>query len=100
MNLLQLFNKRKQTRKQRHENMAAVKADLAKKEEAVYSAVKRLNRPVTAQEVARFMGVDSAGVFPRLTKLGRKGRVNIPFKKKGLDGIWRAYYTAAKEKKF
>lgn len=92
MSVLDFFRKRKQKR----ENMKALKKRLNRNQQKVYWAVQALNRPVKAREVAEWLSWDSASVTNRLSELVKKRRIRVAYRKQGLDGIWRQYYVIKK----
>lgn len=75
------------------QDMQIIRKRRARSQEAVYQAVKQLNRPVNGMTVAQHMHYDSASVTPRLSELVKKGRLKVGYVKKGLDGIYRRYYV-------
>jgi DNA-binding MarR family transcriptional regulator len=97
MNILEKLFRRKINIER--ENYRVIRARIAYSEKAIHGALKRLGRPVTAREIARELGWDSSLVTPRMPKMVRKGTANLPFTKKGLDGITRNYYTVGNPNK-
>lgn len=92
MNLLDLFKRKKMTTQV---DMQAIRARVARSQEAVYKAVTEINHPVNGLAVARYMHTDSASITPRLTELTRKGKLKVAFEKRDLgDGRWRKFYVA------
>ena len=94
-----LKNLFKRNKKPEADNMAVVKRRLARNQEAVFRAVLAINRPCTGRMVSDQMGWDSASVTNRLAELHHKGRIQVAYRKKGLDGMWRQYYVVAAESK-
>jgi predicted transcriptional regulator len=77
---------------QKREDMRALRKRLNKNQHLVFGAVTAQHRPVKAREVADWLGWDSASVTNRLSELVKKRRIQVAYRKQGLDGIWRNYY--------
>jgi len=90
-----LLQKRQATKRSR-ENMQAVNNRISRNQELVYRALVALNRPSNLREIAAKLGWDSGSVGNRLTELTRKGRIQIAYRKKGLDSMWRNYYRVSR----
>lgn len=88
--------KKRQARKKQHQNMQALRARISRNQETVYRTLVLLRKPSNGREVAAELGWDSASVTNRLAELTHKERIQIAFRKRGLDGIWRNYYIVKK----
>ena len=84
--------KQKQTRQQAKD----AKKKINMNQQAVYEALKAQQYPINGLALARAMGWDSASVTNRLAELVKKGRIDVAYNKKGLDGKWRKYYRVGK----
>jgi len=91
---LGLFKSKERT--QHENNMRLINQRRSERQKEVYEAVAVLNRPVTGRMVATYLGWDSASVTNRLAELVRKNQLEIAYRKKGLDGLWRQYYKVAR----
>jgi len=78
------------------ENFKAVSVHISERQQAVFQAVEELGFPVNARTVARYLKWDTSSVCNRLFELTQKNRLQIAYRKKGLDGIYRKYYEVSK----
>lgn len=93
----------KEPKRLTREDMEAIRPRLLDSSRAIYKAMTELNtglrRPVTAVEIAGYLGVDSAKVTPRMPRMIKKGQVKVAYWAKHSDRRWRKYYIAIDKEK-
>jgi hypothetical protein len=94
--LLQRIFRRNKPVNPARENYASARATIVRNQYKVYEAVKEIGIPCNGRMIAHHLSWDSCSVTNRLSELTKKGRIEVAYTKKGLDGKIRRYYRVAR----